>query len=147
MAVNNNKTKIVYNQLLFSQFDISEITNYNHINFIFIIFRDFPYQIDMVTEDETRWSQADYPFLPKRKYIVDGLEKFDATMFKINPKQADLMDPQCRILIELAYSTILDAGIHPSTLRGSRTGVFTANTSDSAVSDDPNPMDSSQSTG
>lgn len=104
----------------------------------------------MATEEETRYSHADYPSLPKRKYIIDGLEKFDATMFKVNPKQADLMDPQCRMLLELAYSSILDAGIHPSTLKGSRTGVFTANTYNDATgsaSHDPNPMDGYQATG
>lgn len=81
----------------------------------------------MFTEEETHWSHDDYPSFSKRKYIVNGLEKFDAAMFKVNPKQADLMDPQLRMLHELAYSAILDAGVHPSTLRGSRTGVFTAN--------------------
>lgn len=104
----------------------------------------------MVTEEETRWSHADYPFLSKRKYMIDGLEKFDATMFKVNPKQADSMDPQCRILLELAYSAILDAGVHPSTLRGSRTGVFTANSYNDAtgsLAQEPNPMDGNQPTG
>lgn len=33
-------------------------------------------------------------------------------------------DPQCRMLLEHAYEAVLDAGINPKTLRGSRTGVF-----------------------
>lgn len=104
----------------------------------------------MVTEEEIRWSHDDYPFLPKRKYIIDGLEKFDATLFKVNPKQADLMDPQCRMLLELAYAAILDAGVHPSTLRGSRTGVFTANSYNDAtvfISNKSIPLDGYQPTG
>lgn len=37
------------------------------------------------------------------------------------------MDPQGRALIETAYEAILDAGIHPQSLRETRTGVFVAN--------------------
>lgn len=81
----------------------------------------------MVTEEETYWSHDDYPSLSKRKYAVSDKEKFDATLFKVNPKKTDLMDPQLRMLLEVAYSAVLDAGVHPSTLRGSKTGVFTAN--------------------
>lgn len=104
----------------------------------------------MATEEDGRWSHADYPTLPKRQYIIDDLEKFDATLFKVNPKHADGMDPQCRILLESAYSAILDAGVHPSTLRGSKTGVFTANSHNDAAgstSDASSPMDDYQSTG
>lgn len=64
--------------------------------------------------------------LPKRKYLIDGLEKFDSDLFKIHPKQADAMDPQVRILLEKAYSAILDAGLSPAAMRGSNTGVFAA---------------------
>lgn len=34
------------------------------------------------------------------------------------------MDPQNRILVEMAYQAVIDAGINPQTIRGSRTGVF-----------------------
>lgn len=98
----------------------------------------------MSTEDEVRWSHAHCPNVPKRKHLIDGLEKFDAAMFKIHSKQASMMDPQGRMLIELAYSAILDAGIHPATLRGSKTGVFTATCySDTMgnIFNDPSPSD------
>jgi fatty acid synthase, animal type len=39
-------------------------------------------------------------------------------------QKAHTMDPQCRMLLEHAYEAVLDAGINPKTLRGSRTGVF-----------------------
>lgn len=80
----------------------------------------------MSTEEDIRWKHADFPVLPKRRSLIDGLEKFDASLFKIHPSQADEMDPQGRILLEQAYSAILDAGINPATLRGSNTGVFSA---------------------
>lgn len=34
------------------------------------------------------------------------------------------MDPQCRLLIETAYEAILDAGVCPKSVRGSKTGCF-----------------------
>lgn len=98
----------------------------------------------MSTEDETRWSHADYPLLPTRKFLIDRLEKFDASFFKVHSKQADIMDPQGRILLECAYSAILDAGVHPETLRGSNTGVFTATCYDDTMANifnEPNPKD------
>lgn len=52
------------------------------------------------------------------------LEKFDATFFGINAKQADVMDPQSRMLLESAYECIIDAGYNPAKIRGSRTGVY-----------------------
>jgi len=47
---------------------------------------------------------------PKRFGKVNDLTKFDATFFGIHPKQADRMDPQIRMLMELTYEAIVDAG-------------------------------------
>jgi fatty acid synthase, animal type len=35
-----------------------------------------------------------------------------------------IQDPQNRMLIEHAYEAILDAGVSPKSLRGTKTGVF-----------------------
>lgn len=82
----------------------------------------------MSSDDEIRWSPSDYPDMPKRTNYIDDLGKFDAEFFRIHPKQVEVMDPQVRILLETAYSAILDGGVHPATLKGSNTGVFVANT-------------------
>ncbi|XP_073848315.1 fatty acid synthase 3 [Musca autumnalis] len=80
-------------------------------------------KIDMVDDDERRWRHFN-PEIPKRSGKIYNLDKFDATFFGVHFKQSHTMDPQTRILIETAYETVIDAGINPKTLRGSRTGVF-----------------------
>lgn len=80
-------------------------------------------KIDMVDDDERRWKHLNEE-IPKRYGKTVNLEKFDATFFSIHYRQAHNMDPQARILQEHAYEAILDAGIAPKSLRGSRTGVF-----------------------
>lgn len=52
------------------------------------------------------------------------MEKFDASFFGIHAKQSNATDPQGRHLLECAYEAIMDAGIHPESLRNTRTGVY-----------------------
>jgi len=47
---------------------------------------------------------------PKRHGKLKDLAKFDAMFFGIHPKQANVMDPQLRMLLEVTYEALLDAG-------------------------------------
>jgi len=95
--------------------------------------------VDMITDDGRRWTPGLFG-LPARTGKLKDLDKFDATFFGVHAKQANLMDPQLRILLELTHEAITDSGINPSTIRGSRTGVFigaSASETDEAWSADP----------
>jgi acyl transferase domain-containing protein/NADP-dependent 3-hydroxy acid dehydrogenase YdfG/acyl carrier protein len=56
--------------------------------------------------------------------FVDHACEFDAGFFGISPREAVTLDPQQRLLLEVSWEALEDASIDPTSLRGSRTGVF-----------------------
>ncbi|MGW4368284.1 type I polyketide synthase [Nocardia takedensis] len=56
--------------------------------------------------------------------FCDGFENFDHELFHISPREAEAMDPQHRVLLEVAWETFRSAGLRKETLAGSGTGVF-----------------------
>ena len=59
-----------------------------------------------------------------RAGLIDGVHDFDPAFFGISRTEAMSMDPQQRIMLELAWEALEDAGIPPSSVSGTDTAVF-----------------------
>ncbi|MGY4878715.1 SDR family NAD(P)-dependent oxidoreductase [Vreelandella aquamarina] len=96
--------------------------------------QDLQAEKDFVTQvAPDRWSQEAFGHPNKRNPgtsvsfaagSLGDISGFDPEFFGISPREAANMDPQQRMLLELAWEAVEDAGIQPSDLRGSQCGVF-----------------------
>jgi acyl transferase domain-containing protein len=73
----------------------------------------FDPNVDAVGKISTRWGG-----------FLDQIDQFDAEFFGISPREARKIDPQQRMLLEVAIEALDDAGQPHNQLVGSRTGVF-----------------------
>ncbi len=89
---------------------------------------------DLVTEIPIeRWDWREYygdakqnPTKTNSKWggFIDGADTFDAAFFNISAREANLMDPQHRLFLEIVWKTIEDAGYDPFSLSAQEVGIF-----------------------
>ena len=68
-------------------------------------------------------SAAQYPAC-RFAALVDDIDLFDAEFFRISPVEAQLLDPQQRMTLEICWQALESAGIDPERLRNTRSGAF-----------------------
>ena len=56
--------------------------------------------------------------------FVDNIQDFDPAFFGITPREAKCMDPQQRMLLEVSWRTIENAGYPSESLKGKSVGVY-----------------------
>jgi acyl transferase domain-containing protein/NADPH:quinone reductase-like Zn-dependent oxidoreductase/NAD(P)-dependent dehydrogenase (short-subunit alcohol dehydrogenase family)/acyl carrier protein len=90
--------------------------------------------VDAITEIPRARSDVESVFDPDpsrlgKSYVrwagmADFVDAFDAAFFGVSPREAVRMDPQQRMLLEVAWEAFEDGGQRADLLAGSRTGVF-----------------------
>ncbi len=110
-----------------------------------------------------RWNVEDYfdpdPDVPGKSYTRRGgfvsdtyIRNFDAAFFRMSPKEAESLDPQQRMLLEVSHEAIENAGIPLHSLRKKQVGVYVGISTDDYKgahlwSGDPSRMDAYSATG
>lgn len=65
-----------------------------------------------------------YHGLPDRAGHLKEIDKFDSQFFKLNKLHVEGIDPQIRMLLEVAYEAIVDGGSSIAAIKGTNTGVY-----------------------
>ncbi len=83
---------------------------------------------EAVTEADLIKAGLDPKLLNQSSYVakkmsLDAVDCFDAPFFGYYPKEAEMMDPQHRVLLEVAYASLENAGYNPYQFEG-KIGIF-----------------------
>ncbi|WP_052700683.1 beta-ketoacyl synthase N-terminal-like domain-containing protein [Methylocucumis oryzae] len=82
--------------------------------------------VDAISEiPAERWDWRDGFGYSRWGGFIEGVDEFDPLFFQISPRDAERMDPQERLFLQIAYACIEDAGYTPLGLSEQRkVGVF-----------------------
>jgi len=86
---------------------------------------------DCIEELPTERYEQRLRYGPVERYrggFIDAVDKFDSVFFNIPPKDAERLDPQERLFVEVAWETLEDAGYYPELINreegAQRVGVY-----------------------
>ena len=79
--------------------------------------------ITQLTEEQLRAARVDPALFARPSYVraaglVQGADLFDATLFGLTPREAELLDPQHRLFMECAYEALEDGAHDPERYDG-----------------------------
>jgi non-ribosomal peptide synthase protein (TIGR01720 family) len=85
--------------------------------------RDGVETISFFSNEELKASGVDQSLLDDPGYVkahgaIEGVELFDAPFFGVNPREAEIMDPQHRLFQEAAWEALESAGYNPERYEG-----------------------------
>ncbi len=63
------------------------------------------------------------PNYVRARGTIEDADRFDAAFFGINPREAEVMDPQQRVFLEMAWTALENAGYEPDSYNGA-VGVY-----------------------
>lgn len=81
-------------------------------------------RFDHVPPDRWYGLDPDLVTTVPRASLVNGIDQFDARFFGIAPRMAAWMDPQHRLMLELAWHAVENAGINPDNSKDESIAVF-----------------------
>ncbi|MBK8266369.1 MAG: aminotransferase class III-fold pyridoxal phosphate-dependent enzyme [Nannocystis sp.] len=89
-------------------------------------------RVDAVTEvPHERWVvDPGAPPEARQGAFLRDVDRFDPAFFEVTPREAAALDPQVRLLLEVTWEALEQAGQTMASLRGSATGVFVGVASD-----------------
>ncbi|GGP10311.1 SDR family NAD(P)-dependent oxidoreductase [Nonomuraea glycinis] len=76
-----------------------------------------------ITDEELREAGVDPGTMADPRYVrvggpLEGLDTFDAAVFGVNPREAEMMDPQHRLFLECSWEALESAGYCPTDVPG-----------------------------
>lgn len=57
-------------------------------------------------------------------FLSENVLEFDPLFFNMSPRECESLDPQQRMLLEISYEALEDAGVTLEAIKGTKTGVF-----------------------